>query len=61
MPAIVGLFVVLLWIAGFGGWVANIVQIVGMIYDPLSTMLVLKIVGIFVVPLGSILGIVGVF
>lgn len=43
-------------LAGAYGWVMNIVSIVNSDFAHLSGMLVLKVVGIFVVPLGCILG-----
>jgi len=55
-------------IAGFGlvglvaafalaiGWVINIITIVNHINDPVTGMQVLRAVGIFVAPLGGILG-----
>lgn len=49
------------WVAAVVGWVANIVQVVPMINDTITGMLILKIVGIFAGPLGSILGYIGMF
>lgn len=44
-------------IAGFGGWVANIVKIIGSNFDnPITTMLVVRLIGIFVAPLGAVIG-----
>ena len=57
--AIIGIVVV--WLIGIVGWVANIVQVVSMWSPDVTAMLVLKIVGIFVAPLGSVLGIIGMF
>ena len=39
-----------------GGWIANVVAIVGTVNDPLGGMFILRCVGVFVAPLGSILG-----
>lgn len=52
------LTVVLVWLAMIGGWIANLVKLVGMIgHAELLTLLpVLRIVGLFVAPLGSVLG-----
>lgn len=55
------LFIVSPIIAGIIGWVANIVQLVGMASDPITAMFVLKCVGVFFAPLGSVLGMVGFF
>ena len=49
------LFVVVLSILCIGGWVANIVKLVGMGIDPITTMLVVRAIGIFVAPLGVVL------
>lgn len=50
----------LAWIGGilFGtiGYVLNIVHLIASIGDPLSTKLVLRIVGIFAAPVGAIMG-----
>jgi hypothetical protein len=48
-------------VLGAIGWVANIVQIVGMINDPITGMLIFKCLGAVVAPIGSILGIIGMF
>jgi hypothetical protein len=57
--------VFLLYIAAFVsmaiGWVANIVQIVHMIHEPVTTELVIRIVGVFAAPVGSVLGWCGMF
>lgn len=47
------IFVVLI---GAGGWIANIVKLIGMGFDPITGMAVGRVVGVFVVPLGAILG-----
>lgn len=41
-----------------GGWIANLVKLIGMIghTDLLTLLPVLRIVGLFVAPLGSVLG-----
>lgn len=41
---------------GVGGWVANIYKLVQIISDPVTGMFILRAVGIFVAPLGAILG-----
>lgn len=50
----------ILWLAGFAafiyGWVANIITIANSSFSEITGMLVLRIVGIFVGPLGAILG-----
>lgn len=39
-----------------GGWIANIVKLVGAINDPITAMFILRCVGIPAGPLGVILG-----
>ena len=53
--------IIAVWIIALTGWIANIVQVVPMINDTITGMLILKIVGIFAGPLGSILGYIGMF
>lgn len=43
-------------LAGAVGWVWNIVKLVGMSFDPLTGLLAVRIVGIFVPPLGAVVG-----
>lgn len=50
------LFGLLLAAAGLFGWVWNIVKIIGSCCDPLTGMLVMRIIGVFVAPLGAVLG-----
>ena len=38
------------------GWIWNIVKLIAMTFDPLTTLLVVRIIGIFVPPLGAIVG-----
>ena len=45
-----------LLLVGGTGWVMNIFDIVAVINDPVTAFLVLRIVGIFVFPLGAVLG-----
>lgn len=53
-------YVLLVWLAivliGGGGWVANIVKLADMGLDHISGMLVVRVAGIFVPPLGAVLG-----
>jgi len=48
----IGLFIV----AAIGGWVANVVKLIGMIDGELTAMFIARIVGVFAAPLGAILG-----
>lgn len=49
------------WLAGVVGWVANIWQIMQLINDPITALLIIKCVGVFFAPIGAILGIFGMF
>lgn len=48
--------VLFLIVAGFGGWIANIVKFVGMLGGEVTAMFIARIVGIFAAPLGAVLG-----
>jgi hypothetical protein len=54
--AVLTLVYLLLFIAGAIGWVRNIITIAHSGLDQISGMLILRIVGIFVAPLGAVLG-----
>ena len=57
MRYVVGLIaLVVVVIAGIGGWIANIVQLVNASFDPLTGLVVLRVIGIFIPPLGAVLG-----
>jgi len=49
---------VAIWLVAIGGWIANIVKLFGLasVPDPNYVMAALRVVGIFVPPLGAILG-----
>lgn len=53
---IIELLFSLAFIAGFIGWIMNIVDIVHAIHNPITLMLILRMVGIFIFPLGMVLG-----
>jgi hypothetical protein len=54
--ASVELFVILLWLAAVIGWIINVFRIIGGLNDPINGMFIFRIVGVFVAPLGAILG-----
>ncbi len=56
MKVIFGLGWLLLVSVAAIGWVMNIIAIVHAATGPLTTMLVLRIVGLFAFPLGAVLG-----
>ena len=50
------LAVVMAWLLMACGWIANIVKLVNSDFDPLTGMVVARIIGVFVAPLGAVLG-----
>lgn len=50
------IFFVLLALAGAVGWVWNIIKLIAIAGGDISAMFVLRIIGVFLAPLGSILG-----
>jgi hypothetical protein len=56
VPELLIVFYILLIPAGIFGWVWNIVKMVAVCCDPLTGMVVLRIAGIFVPPLGAVVG-----
>lgn len=49
---VIGAFI----LAGIGGWIANIVKLVGMDFGAITGLLVVRAIGIFIAPLGSVMG-----
>lgn len=47
---------VILILGGIWGWIWNIVKLIAMSFDPLTGLLAVRIIGIFIPPLGSIVG-----
>lgn len=43
-------------VAFLGGWIANIVKLIGSDFDPITGMVIARIIGVFLAPLGSVLG-----
>lgn len=55
--ALTELLVVAFWLLVIGGWVANIVKLIGMIgADEITTMFIARCVGVLIAPFGAILG-----
>lgn len=55
--AIIGLILVWSFFAiAFIGWIANIVKFIGEISGPITALFIGRIVGIFMAPLGAVLG-----
>lgn len=53
---IVTLGVIALWLAGIVGWVMNIITIIQISPLEMTGMLVARVIGVFVAPLGAVLG-----
>jgi len=51
-----GLFIVLIALFGTFGWIANIAKLILMLDGPITAMLIARVVGIFAVPFGAIIG-----
>ena len=45
-------------IAGLCGWIANIVKFLGMLDGGVTAMFIARIAGVFIAPLGAVLGFV---
>lgn len=59
MKNVVGVMLILYILAGLAllvGWIMNIVAVAGSSFDPITGVVVLRVVGIFVPPLGGIMG-----
>lgn len=50
------LFFAVLVILGVGGWIANVVKLIGMLDGSVTAMFIARVVGVFAAPLGSVLG-----
>ncbi len=50
------LAVIVIWLLGIGGWIANVVKIVGSSFDPITGLVVARCIGVVVGPLGAVLG-----
>ena len=54
----VAIILAILYLTAVGAWIANIVKFIGILDNPVTAMFVARLVGIFAVPLGMILGFV---
>lgn len=50
------LVIVAIGLSGLGGWIANIVKIASSGFDVFNGMLILRCIGVFLAPLGAVLG-----
>ena len=48
--------IIAIWLALIGGWIANLVKFIDLLGGPLTSWFVDHLVGVFVLPLGSLLG-----
>ena len=48
--------ILIVFFAGLVGWVMNIAELIGMIGASIDAEFVLRLVGVFVAPLGAVLG-----
>lgn len=51
-----GLVWLVVILAGIGGWIANIVKLVGMDFASVTGLMVVRAIGIFLAPLGAVMG-----
>jgi hypothetical protein len=50
------LLILVVAILGFAGWAMNIMTIAGSSFNDLTGLLILRVVGIFIAPMGAVLG-----
>lgn len=56
LPFYFNVFVLGLFLAACIGWVLNIIEVVKTISDPMTTLMLARLVGVIAAPLGAILG-----
>jgi len=56
---IVGTMILILMVTGAWGWVENIWKLVHSSFYPMTVLMVLRFIGIFLLPVGGILGYIG--
>ena len=54
--ALVVFFVIIVMVASLAGWFMNLGQLIGMSFEPLTGLAVVRVIGVFVAPLGAVLG-----
>lgn len=54
--AIYELIFLMVWVLGTVGWIANIVKLIGMDLEPITMLLILRVIGVIAAPLGAVLG-----
>lgn len=53
---LIELVIVLLFVVGGYGWIYNIIKLIGIVDGGITGMLIARAIGVFVAPLGVILG-----
>lgn len=53
---ILEMLITIIAIAGTYGWIANIFKLAVSSFEPLTGVVILRVVGIFIAPLGAVLG-----
>lgn len=53
---VIELIFVIIIFAGIGGWIGNIVKLTSASFDPLTGLVVLRAIGVFIAPLGAVMG-----
>lgn len=51
--------IALVIIGGLGGYLANLLDLLARAHDPLTTIVFLRVIGVFLFPLGILLGLAG--
>lgn len=54
--AVYELIFLMVWVLGTVGWIANIVKLIGMDLEPITMLLILRVIGVIAAPLGAVLG-----
>lgn len=53
---LIEMMVVAILVFGGVGWIANVVKLVGMNFDHITGLLIVRAIGIVLVPLGAVMG-----
>jgi hypothetical protein len=56
--SLIALLFVIVWVLGAVGWVCNIITLAQSNFDHITGLILLRVIGVFVAPLGSVLGFV---
>lgn len=61
MNIILPLIILAIMLVSAVGWIANIIQIVALTDAPVTTMFIFKCIGVIAVPIGAVLGYLGMW